>query len=304
MVSLKGKAIWSNQRSITEKQKNRGGMLAKRITTAAILLLVLVVELSIEPKWPLLLFLSLAVGVAAYEWLRLTLPRQRLLAVVAGLVMLGLTVAQGWQWQLDPMSFRGFFYICVIISAITWLFVIPAMIFRGHDLSGPLSGWAFFAPVCLFATWGVLADLWIGGGAWPLISLLVVIWIADIFAYFGGRQFGRNKLAPTISPGKTREGALIGLTGVLIWMMASSQWADSFAAQVLSHWGWLGLVLSALVLGVVSVLGDLFESLLKRAAGVKDSGRLLPGHGGVYDRVDAVVAVVPVAYLLISDFWY
>jgi len=287
-------------------------MLAKRITTAAILLLVLVVELSIEPKWPLLLFLSLAVGIATYEWLRLTLPRQRLLAVVTGLVMLSLTVAQGWQWQLDLMSFRDFFHICVIISAITWLFVIPAMMFRGRDLSGPLSGrsseplsgWAFFAPVCLFATWGVLADLWIGDGAWPLISLLVVIWIADIFAYFGGRQFGRNKLAPSISPGKTREGALIGLGGVLIWMLASSQWANSFAAQVLSHWGWVGLVLSALLLGAVSVLGDLFESLLKRAAGVKDSGRLLPGHGGVYDRVDAVVAVVPVAYLLIDDFWY
>ncbi len=279
-------------------------MLAKRVTTAAILLVVLVVELSIEPKWPLLLFLSLAVGIAAYEWLRLTLPTQRLWAVISGVAMLILTLAQGWYWQIDLASFRGFFNVCVMITAFTWVFLIPAMIYRGHDLSKPLTGWVVFAPVCLYATWGVLADLWISRGAWPLISLLIVVWIADIFAYFGGRQFGRHPLAPTISPGKTREGALIGLTGVLIWMLVSSHWANSFAAEVLNHWGWVGLVLSALVLGAVSVLGDLFESLLKRAAGVKDSGRLLPGHGGVYDRVDAVVAVVPVAYLLTNDFWY
>jgi phosphatidate cytidylyltransferase len=279
-------------------------MLAKRLLTAAILVLVLVVELSIEPKWPLLSFISLAVGIAAYEWLRLTMPSQRPVAIVVGLAMLILTLALGWQWQIDPAGFRLFFYACVIASALMWLFVIPAYMYRGPKLDRPLIGWAFFAPICLFATWGVLADLWISSGAWPLISLLVVVWIADIFAYFGGRQFGRHKLAPTISPGKTREGALIGLAGVLVWMLASSQWSDSFAAQVLAHWGWVGLTVSALVLGSVSVLGDLFESLLKRCAGVKDSGRLLPGHGGVYDRVDAVVAVVPVAYLLINDFWY
>jgi phosphatidate cytidylyltransferase len=132
----------------------------------------------------------------------------------------------------------------------------------------------------------------------------VIIWVADIFAYFGGRQFGRHKLAPSISPGKTREGALIGLAGVLLWMLLSAQWAGSYAADVMGRWGVLGVIVVAVLLGSVSVLGDLFESLLKRRAGVKDSGRLLPGHGGVYDRVDAVVAVVPVAYLLVYDFWH
>lgn len=279
-------------------------MLAKRITTAIILLVVLVIELSIEPKWPLLSFFSLAVGIATYEWLRLTVPNQRWLALSLGFAMLIFTLFEAWQWELDPYGQRILFHACVIISALTWLFVIPTLMYRVQTVAAPLSGWAFFAPFCLYATWGVLADLWINNGAWSLISLLVVVWVADIFAYFGGRQFGRHKLAPSISPGKTKEGALIGLAGVLLWMLVSSQWSESFAAEVLSRVGWAGLVLSALLLGSVSVLGDLFESLLKRCAGVKDSGRLLPGHGGVYDRVDAVVAVVPVAYLLTNDFWY
>lgn len=279
-------------------------MLVKRIITAIVLLLVLVIVLTIEPKWPLLSFVSLAVGVATYEWLRLTIPKHSLIALFFGLVMLCFTLYQSWQWQLDPAGQRLLFQACVIVSGLIWLFVIPTLMYRMQTTAAPLSGWAFFAPICLYATWGVLADLWIHSGAWSLISLLVVVWIADIFAYFGGRQFGRHKLAPNISPGKTREGALIGLAGVLLWMLTSSQWQGSFAAEVLGRMGWAGLVFSALLLGTVSVLGDLFESLLKRCAGVKDSGRLLPGHGGVYDRVDAVVAVVPIAYLITNDFWY
>ena len=137
-----------------------------------------------------------------------------------------------------------------------------------------------------------------------LLSLLLLIWIADVLAYFGGRRFGKHKLAPSISPGKTREGALFGLAGVLIWMLATAFYEGSYAFWLLQALGWAGLILGSLLLGVLAIMGDLFESFLKRQANVKDSSRLLPGHGGVYDRVDAVVAVVPVAYLLVSDFWY
>jgi CDP-diglyceride synthetase len=122
--------------------------------------------------------------------------------------------------------------------------------------------------------------------------------------YFRGRRFGKNKLAPQISPGKTREGAFIGLCGVVIWLAVSALYENTYASELKAAWGWPGLILAALLLGLLAIVGDLFESYLKRQADVKDSSRLLPGHGGVFDRIDAVVAVVPVAYLLVTDFWY
>jgi phosphatidate cytidylyltransferase len=278
-------------------------MLAQRVTTAIVLLAILVLVLSIQSKWPLLVFMSLTVTAAAYEWIKLTLPNRPSLAWVSSMVLLALTLIQGWQWQVELPMVWSIWHVCVFLTAFVWLFVIPLVTFSVKSTKH-LKKWALFAPICLFATWGVLGLTWIQSGAWALISLLTIVWIADIFAYFGGRQFGRRKLAPAISPGKTREGALIGIVGVVLWMLVSSQWAGSYAANVLNQWGFLGLVLAGCLLGSISVLGDLFESLLKRCAGVKDSGRLLPGHGGVYDRVDAVVAVVPVAFLLVSDFWY
>lgn len=278
-------------------------MLAQRVITAIVLLAILVFALSVQSKWPLLIFMSLTVAAAAYEWIKLTLPNQQSLAWMISVAILALTLYQGWLWQVEPPAIWSIWHVCVTLTAVMWLLIIPTFTLLVKSTK-PLQSWALFAPICLFATWGVLGLTWIQSGAWSLISLLTIVWIADIFAYFGGRQFGRHKLAPTISPGKTREGALIGIAGVVLWMLVSSQWAGSYAADVLNQWGFLGLVLVGGLLGSVSVLGDLYESLLKRCAGVKDSGRLLPGHGGVYDRVDAVLAVVPVAFLLVSDFWY
>jgi phosphatidate cytidylyltransferase len=279
-------------------------MLGQRIVTAVVLLTILLAAFLVQPKWPLLVFMSVAVSIAAFEWLRITLPDRVGLAWIVSLGLLAITLFQSWQWHVGQPISLNVLHVCVAIAAFMWLCVIPVLTFTAKPSEHPLRGWALFAPVCLYATWGVLALTWVSSGAWAVISLLVIIWVADIFAYFGGRQFGRHKLAPSISPGKTREGALIGLAGVLLWMLISAQWPGSYAADVMARWGVLGVIVVAVLLGSVSVLGDLFESLLKRRAGVKDSGRLLPGHGGVYDRVDAVVAVVPVAYLLVYDFWY
>lgn len=145
---------------------------------------------------------------------------------------------------------------------------------------------------------GVLALLFLEQGVLYVLSLLVIIWIADIAAYFFGRAFGRTKLAPSISPGKTREGALAGIVGVVVWLMISAQWKGTYGDALMAQWGWFGTIALAVLLAIFSIAGDLFESLLKRRAGIKDSSHLLPGHGGVYDRIDAVVAVVPLAYLL------
>jgi phosphatidate cytidylyltransferase len=152
----------------------------------------------------------------------------------------------------------------------------------------------------MLATWWVFVSLFVQRGSIYLISLLILVWVADLAAFFAGRRWGKHKLAPNISPGKTREGAIAGLLAVVVWLVASSFWSGSFAQDLLYHWTWLGLIVWGLLLGALSIMGDLFESLLKRRAHVKDSSKLLPGHGGVYDRIDAVVVVLPVAFVLIS----
>ena len=286
-------------------------MLLKRVITAFVLLAILAVDLSLENPWPLLVFFSVAVALTTFEWLRLTAPNQTALATVTGLALglASLWQAQVWIDAAGPEGAAGselfLFHSATSLTALVWLTVIAWRLYSARITHEPRSiGWSLFAPVCLYATWGTLALFWLQSGAWYLLSLLLVIWIADILAYFGGRRFGKHKLAPNISPGKTREGALFGLAGVLAWMVGTSFVDDSYAFALRQSWGWAGLLAGSLLLGVLAIMGDLFESYLKRQADVKDSSGLLPGHGGVYDRVDAVVAVVPVAYLLVSDFWY
>ena len=141
-----------------------------------------------------------------------------------------------------------------------------------------------------------------------LLSVLVLVWAADIFAYFAGRAFGRRKLAPAISPNKSWEGVWGGMTGVVILALAWV-WSDTrFAGQLDSAsfysglWakGWWFLLIAVLFMAAMSVVGDLVESLIKRSVGLKDSSGLLPGHGGVLDRVDALLPTLPLAMMLAS----
>jgi phosphatidate cytidylyltransferase len=141
-----------------------------------------------------------------------------------------------------------------------------------------------------------------------LFSAMALVWVADIAAYFAGRRFGErffsDKLAPSISPGKTREGAIGGLIGAVLlafgWYMADQHFLmDSKSIfSILAGRHWLFMLLGAIFLGLMSICGDLLESLVKRSAGAKDSSQLLPGHGGVLDRVDALLPVIPLAMLL------
>lgn len=134
-----------------------------------------------------------------------------------------------------------------------------------------------------------------------LISVMAVVWIADIGAYFAGKAFGKHKLAPSISPGKSWEGAIGGWLAVLLVAAASTTHSvlnDTFAPQVLAKWGWIGLFLALTLLVAASIAGDLFESQLKRRAERKDSSNLLPGHGGVLDRIDALIPSLPLAVLI------
>jgi phosphatidate cytidylyltransferase len=141
-----------------------------------------------------------------------------------------------------------------------------------------------------------------------ILSVFCLVWAADIAAYFGGRAFGKRKLAPSISPGKSWEGVWSGMLGVLLlaafWLGVVDRQmqidSGSLYGQLMDRWGWPGTVLALMFLSMMSVVGDLFESLVKRSAGAKDSSGLLPGHGGVLDRVDALLPVFPIVLALVS----
>jgi len=130
----------------------------------------------------------------------------------------------------------------------------------------------------------------LGLGALEVLLVLILVWIADTAAYFVGRAWGRRKLAPAISPGKTWEGAAGGLLGALAYAIICRFFIEGIA--------WAPYLAAAALLAMVSIVGDLFESAAKRQAGVKDSGTILPGHGGILDRIDSATAVLPVAALL------
>lgn len=275
-------------------------MLRQRVLTAVVLLAILAATLAVHTPWFFLIFLGVACGCAGWEWSRLTRPDSRYFSVALGLILFVLTMLQAYQWLGSGWPHLFWLNISCIASAAIWLLAVVPAVLRGQSQAPPQhAGWTAFAPVTLFATWAALAALFLQYGAGYVLTLLVLIWTADIGAYFAGKSFGRHKLAPAISPGKTIEGAAAGVIGVLLWVLGSAWWwPDSFGAALVHRWSWSGAALCAILLACLSIIGDLFESLLKRRAGVKDSSALLPGHGGVYDRIDAVVAVVPVAYLL------
>ncbi|HEY0878270.1 MAG TPA: phosphatidate cytidylyltransferase, partial [Zeimonas sp.] len=152
----------------------------------------------------------------------------------------------------------------------------------------------------LLACWVALVALR-AIGPLALLAAMAIVWVADIAAYFVGRAFGRRKLAPSISPGKSREGALGGFVAVAALGLAAAgvpALSSTLPARLVDEWGVVAAVVALVLLAALSIVGDLHESLLKRQAGVKDSGTVLPGHGGVLDRIDALVPVMPAAMLL------
>lgn len=271
-------------------------MLGQRILTAVVLLLVLVGALA----WsPLAFGVVVAVVIAAtlWEWLRLT-GLAGFAAAGPALAFGGLLVlAQSLGWRPHP----GWVLGASALATTLWLLVAARVVNARH------TGFRFaptfdrgFAFLAVGAAW--LAVLhFLAEGAVYLLSVLAIVWLADVAAYFCGRAFGRAKLAPAISPGKTWAGVWGAVLVVLVLAealaLAAPQWPIYTTRLILAVTPVAALaVLGALVL--LSVAGDLYESQLKRNAGLKDSSRLLPGHGGFYDRIDALVPVLPAAALI------
>jgi phosphatidate cytidylyltransferase len=282
-------------------------MLKQRIITALILLAIALPALfHSNPQW-LGGFGLVLIMAAAWEWGRLNglkASSALVLSLICGLVCALVDAAYVmsaendlWRWMMGRH---------------TWLLVGAAWVLWGaYLLRGGLASWQalpqwlrlFSGLLVLSSTWAALFQAKLMGTSF-LLSCLTLVWVADIAAYFAGRRWGQRKLTPSISPGKSWEGVLGGMVAVQLfafaWLALASQWPllqGSVFAALLQH-GNAILVAGLLFLTAMSVVGDLVESLIKRSAGAKDSSQLLPGHGGVLDRMDALLPTLPLALML------
>jgi phosphatidate cytidylyltransferase len=180
-----------------------------------------------------------------------------------------------------------FIFTILAISTIFWVVLAPAWLISRRKVAFKF-GMAMLGLSLLIATWVALIGLQ-NISHWLLLGVLATVWVADSAAYFAGKRFGRHKLAPEISPGKTWEGVAGAILAATLYGLLLCYYIH------LSHWIIVGLWLIV----ILSVMGDLFESLLKRQAGVKDSSHLLPGHGGVLDRIDGLISTLPIVLFYI-----
>ena len=251
-----------------------------RVLTAMLLLAVFVPAVLWAPAWLWAILMAGVVGMAAYEWARLSHFPPLSARAYAGLLTLcavALPAVLGRDWPTYQTAL-------ILLAIGFWLLVAPLWLLGRWHAPQPFVR-AVVGVVVLVPTWAALLYLHARGPG-VLLGVMAIVWIADTAAYFAGRQFGRHKLAPAISPGKTWE----GVAGALV---ALALYAGALSLLVELPLLWLILMVSGLL--YLSVLGDLFESWIKRVSGMKDSGDVLPGHGGVLDRIDALTSTLPIA---------
>lgn len=282
-------------------------MLKTRIITALVLLALVVPALAYLPVSGWALFVLLFVAAAAWEWGRLcgfAAPVAIAYAGALALVALGFLFASGGN--AGPITIAAY-----AASVACWIAIALYWFVRGPEAPRGVALAVLGVMVLLPCWWAVVQAR--EAGALFMFLLMGLVWVADIGAYFAGRAFGRHKLAPAVSPGKTWEGVAGGMAGgaLLALVCAAATTAsggahDSWFAWLFGFAGRIGAAGVAAALAIIflvvglSVLGDLFESLLKRRAGVKDSSGLLPGHGGVLDRIDSLIPTMPLAMLIFA----
>ncbi|QWD63553.1 phosphatidate cytidylyltransferase [Polynucleobacter sp. MWH-UH2A] len=271
-------------------------MLKTRVITALVLLAVLLPILFFLPAVYIGAFFLVAVLAGAWEWSRLLAPEaQRAAWLYAAFCLAIIFILLGLQnvaWQFSLL----------LLAVIFWFFVAPFILARGMNLSLQMLRpfYVVLGLILLPATWFAIVFLRELGLVF-LLSTMALVWVADIGAYFVGKAFGKRKLAVQISPGKSVEGAVGGLILCYAYALACVFFLP-FESTIFGAWairfGWVPMFVMVTLLTAFSIFGDLFESQLKRLAGVKDSSQLLPGHGGVLDRVDALIPTMPIAALL------
>ncbi|NMM07164.1 phosphatidate cytidylyltransferase [Polaromonas sp.] len=291
-------------------------MLKQRVITALVLLAILLPALFYKTATPFCTVALLLIAAGAWEWGRLNAlgPSASVGLAIVCVLICGLAWYGGWLDKPLPLLWAA--------AGAAWVLA------GGWLLRNGVIGWPRI-PAALRVSGGLLALClaWLAVaqarviGINFLLSVLLLVWVADIFAYFAGRTFGgrfsKGKLAPSISPGKSWEGVWGGMAGVvvlsLVWLVLSGAMGPGDAgsgsgtvvpagqtlySRLVEHHGVAMMLLAVVFLSAMSVVGDLVESLVKRSAGVKDSSGLLPGHGGVLDRVDALLPTLPLAMML------
>ena len=269
-------------------------MLRTRIITAMVLIPAVLAALFLLPSkaWG---FVALAIIlVAAYEWARLVaLPRWLDNLFMFVVLIVGAQLMLSPAAEFDRGWPSGIVYVICGIASLFWIFIAPPWVIARWPTQAKIP-MMVVGVVVLLGAWMALVQLQ-AHSPWLVLAAMAIVWIADTAAYFTGRKLGRHKLAPVVSPGKSWEGVYGAWVAVAIYAWVLSRFAADagfrFDVTPLAIAMWM---LFAVALAFVSVVGDLFESLLKRHAGVKDSGALLPGHGGVLDRTDALLAAMPI----------
>jgi phosphatidate cytidylyltransferase len=274
-------------------------MLRARVVTALVLLGVFLVALFLLADLGWTAFVALAIGLAAWEWAGLGAFGGA--ARIAYALISAVLIAAAGAFLLNALAGGALGGVALPIyglAAAFWLALVPLWLARKWRLANRaftvVVGWLVLLPAGL-----ALVQLRAYEPA-LVLGVMAGVWAADIAAYFTGRAFGRHKLAPGISPGKTWEGVGGAMVAVTVYGFAVLASTGSLAGR-----GGVFpiLVLSGLVvLTALSIIGDLFESLLKRQAGMKDSGRILPGHGGVLDRIDSLTSTLPLLCMLFILF--
>lgn len=263
-------------------------MLRLRIVTAVLLVLAFTSSILFANHEVVRFIFAGLLGISLFELSKLTLQSGLLVSLLSGL-----SASISLVWFSIDIAVETIFYL-VIFAVLLWL-VIAIWLLNYH--SPPVSQWIsrrliyfglglFLLFTCAITLIFIHAHF--EQGSWILLYLMTLVWIADIAAYFSGRHFGKSKLAPEISPGKTWEGVIGGIVTNVVWMLLIYVLLD---LPDISLFWFLGIGLAT---SILSVVGDLFESSLKRDVGVKDSGWLLPGHGGVLDRFDSMIAATPI----------
>jgi len=262
-------------------------MLKERVITAAVLLVGFLAILFAAGEGVFQLSMTLVAAAAAYEWAALsglTIKNSQIVSFSVGLITLLLSFY---------LLHSGFVFFVICVAALFWLYALLLLRKAPVRLSIRNADWlgcALGAGLIIVAVMSVQILRFSApeASAWLLLYALALVWVMDTGAYFVGKRFGRVKLAPKISPGKTREGALGGVAAacsLFLLTLLFGHWAPGLFWPVF---------IATVVAAPLSIVGDLYESRLKRAAGAKDSSDLLPGHGGVLDRIDGVLATLPV----------
>jgi len=268
-------------------------MLKQRILTAFILIPLVVAGILYLPKIAIAIIFAVVILQGAWEWSALSEVKNNFIRLLY-VLLIGSALYYFWQGTGDRLLMRASGYFSIIWWLIAFLWILFPRLLNQQSLIGSI--------IKLFAGAFVLVPVWYAlvsihsvstsGPVW-LLYAMALVWVADSGAYFAGKSFGKHKLAPHVSPGKTWEGVLGALLLVICYALIAPYWLPISDEMVL----WI--VITSAVLVPLSIVGDLFESLMKRHSGIKDSGNLLPGHGGILDRIDGLTPAIPV-FMLVS----